>query len=139
MSVDLEIYRYQPKLKIYKPKLQMYKPVNKHLHKKNKYINWLQLPSQRKQYIKTKPTKCKISAALKRQVWETYIGKQYTGLCFCCKRTEINVFDFQNGHVVAEAKGGETNLNNLRPICALCNYSSGTHNMMEFAQKMGFL
>jgi hypothetical protein len=87
---------------------------------------------------KNKYIKSKISAALRRQVWETYIGKHYSGLCNCCKRTEINVFNFQSGHVVAEIKGGPTNLKNLRPICALCNYSSGTQHMFEFARIMGF-
>ena len=130
-SVDLDQFKYKPtKFQPTKPKLNI---------RQRKPLSWLVVPSTRNPYYqKPKVYKTKISAALKRQVWETYIGKKYEGDCFCCKRTKINVFDFHNGHVEAEARGGSTNLSNLRPICALCNYSSGTHNMFEFAQNMGF-
>ena len=85
-----------------------------------------------------KTRKKKISAALRRSVWEDNVGKYYSGYCTCCKRTEINVFDFQCGHVIAECEGGPTTLDNLKPICVLCNMSSGKEQMFEFAMRNGF-
>jgi 5-methylcytosine-specific restriction endonuclease McrA len=57
------------------------------------------------------------------------------GPCVCCKTKLISTFDFVCGHVKAEANGGETTVDNLRPICASCNSSMGTMNMQEFCRK----
>lgn len=77
--------------------------------------------------------KRRISAALRRMVWNTYIG-EYIGraTCACCGAAPITPFTFQCGHVVAEARGGPTVLQNLRPICASCNASMGTKDMRVF-------
>jgi hypothetical protein len=52
--------------------------------------------------------------------------------CPVCNTQNITPFTFQCGHIVAEAEGGPTNLENLRPICSLCNISSGRRNMKAF-------
>ncbi|NDG68463.1 MAG: hypothetical protein EB135_03170, partial [Proteobacteria bacterium] len=39
---------------------------------------------------------------------------------------------FECGHIIAEAKGGETSLENLRPICSTCNKSMKTINMNDY-------
>ncbi len=80
--------------------------------------------------------KQQVPKALKRQVWCHYIGRE-KGIsnCMCCGITEIEKDSFDCGHVIAESKGGETNLNNLRPICGSCNSSMGTQNMDEFIEK----
>lgn len=57
----------------------------------------------------------------------------HTTLCMCCKTIYITQHNFQCGHVVADANGGSTNVNNLRPICTLCNQSMGVTNMKDFA------
>jgi len=46
--------------------------------------------------------------------------------------------DFHCGHVIAEAKGGETVIENLRPICKKCNLSMGTDNLNDFRKRYGF-
>ena len=80
-----------------------------------------------------------IPKTLKRQVWETHIGREKgTGLCFCCKRQTIQQIEFHCGHYISEANGGQTTLENLRPICAQCNLSMGSKNMDEFMKKHGF-
>ena len=53
------------------------------------------------------------------------------GPCYVC-RTSISIWDFECGHVVAESNGGETTLNNLRPICGVCNKSMGTMDLEEY-------
>jgi 5-methylcytosine-specific restriction endonuclease McrA len=49
----------------------------------------------------------------------------------------MNVFDFHVGHNIPESKGGKTNINNLKPICARCNLSMGSQYSIEEWSKMG--
>jgi hypothetical protein len=46
---------------------------------------------------------------------------------------------FQCGHVIAEANGGVIHVDNLRPICSICNQSMGTENMDDFRKRCGFI
>jgi hypothetical protein len=65
--------------------------------------------------------------------WNLYIGEDKTNSkCVCCNSTTINITNFHCGHVLAEVNGGETNINNLRPICSGCNLSMGSMNMDDF-------
>ena len=83
--------------------------------------------------IKTIKPKKKISATLKRLVWNTNIGEEIGKTkCLCCKSTDITQMSFHCGHVVAEANGGELIVSNLKPICQNCNSSMGTKNMNDF-------
>ncbi len=73
-----------------------------------------------------------IPKTLRRMVWDLYIGEEFgIGKCECCSKV-IKQFEFHCGHVKSEANGGETSVENLRPICALCNLSMGKKNMDEF-------
>jgi len=72
---------------------------------------------------------------LKNQSWDVYIGKEKgVGNCFCCN-TEIDSKHFECGHVIPISKGGPDTIENLRPICSLCNRSMGSKNMAEFMKK----
>ena len=74
-----------------------------------------------------------IPKALKRAVWDKYVGEDVgRTLCLCCNHVYIRQIEFHCGHVIAEAKGGEMTIENMRPICAQCNLSMGTTNMDEF-------
>jgi hypothetical protein len=74
-----------------------------------------------------------IPKSLRVQVWDTYIGKEKGfAPCYCCNNIEIRQTIFDCGHVIAEANGGETTLENLRPICSTCNTSMGTTNLEEY-------
>ena len=80
-----------------------------------------------------KPKKKTIPKALKASVWITYIGKDIGATkCPCCNTHEITQLSFDCGHVIAEALGGKTTLENLRPICSKCNKSMRTTHMDEF-------
>jgi hypothetical protein len=48
------------------------------------------------------------------------------------------MIDFHCGHVTAEANGGVTSIENLRPICKACNLSMRTENMEEFKKRCTF-
>lgn len=81
----------------------------------------------------TRAPKQYIPKAMKRLVWDTYIGEDVgKALCTCCNHVYIRQIEFHCGHVVAEANGGQLNIDNLRPICAQCNLSMRTMNMEEF-------
>jgi hypothetical protein len=80
-----------------------------------------------------KAKKKKISAAIKKLVWNINIGEDIgKSKCMCCQSTDITQMSFNCGHIVAEAKGGATIVSNLKPICQNCNSSMGTINMNEF-------
>lgn len=65
--------------------------------------------------------------------WNLYIGEdKNSSKCVCCNSTTINITSFHCGHVIAEVNGGETNINNLRPVCSGCNLSMASMNMDDF-------
>jgi hypothetical protein len=85
---------------------------------------------------KQKSKKATIPKVLKNAVWDKYIGKEHgIGNCNCCQ-ANIDAKHFECGHVISESKGGELCIENLRPVCGLCNKSMGTMDMNEFVSKL---
>ena len=77
----------------------------------------------------------KIPKHIKTLIWNEYIGAEFPqGRCYCCQKEKIDQRNFHCGHVIAESKGGDLNIKNLRPICAACNASVGTQSMNEFTK-----
>jgi 5-methylcytosine-specific restriction endonuclease McrA len=88
-------------------------------------------------YNSQKYRKKRISATLKRLVWNMNIGETIgKSKCVCCKTTDITQLSFHCGHIIPESKGGETVVSNLRPICQNCNSSMGTINMNDFMKTL---
>lgn len=78
-----------------------------------------------------------IPKALKVSVWHKYIGEDNgKAKCLCCEITDITQSKFHCGHVIAEANGGDSNVDNLRPICETCNKSMGTTNVNDFKMNL---
>jgi hypothetical protein len=78
----------------------------------------------------------KIPKNIRSLVWNKYIGADITAAkCMCCREEKITINNWHCGHVLAEARGGDTTINNLRPICAPCNSSMGTKSMNEFTEE----
>ena len=78
-------------------------------------------------------TKAKIPSAVRKIVWNTYIGKDIIkGKCLCCNAEELTGTNFECGHVKSEKNGGEITIDNLRPICSNCNKSIGSKDIDEF-------
>lgn len=84
----------------------------------------------------TKSGKKNISKDLKREVWMKYVGPTIMSTCFCCGKREISNDKYEAGHIVAEACGGLTSVDNLRPICSSCNKSMGVENMISYAKRV---
>jgi len=76
-----------------------------------------------------KNKKKKISPKLRILVWKKEYGDDNTGKCPKCNIIiNNNANGFHCGHITSEFNGGLTSLENLRPICANCNYKMGKNN-----------
>ena len=79
----------------------------------------------------------KIPAAVRNIVWYKYVAHgQAEGRCFCCKCAITHV-NFEVGHVQSFANGGDSTIENFRPLCGNCNKSMGKQNLIEFMAKYG--
>jgi hypothetical protein len=86
-----------------------------------------------------KSKKKSIPKVVKDLSWNKWVGEDIAKTkCMCCCINEIKMNSFHCGHVVAEANGGKTTVDNLRPICAACNLSMGTENLDDFKKRCGF-
>ena len=87
----------------------------------------------------TKETKLKkyIPKALREQVWLINFGKKYQHKCYSkwCNNI-IDVFNYEVGHNIPESKGGETKIDNLKPICSRCNKSMNNKYTIEQWNKL---
>ena len=87
------------------------------------------MPGQRKKTI---------PKILKDLTWQKWIGDDIAkAKCLCCGINEIKMNSFHCGHVISEADGGPTTVDNLRPVCATCNLSMRTQNMEKFKGQHG--
>jgi hypothetical protein len=84
------------------------------------------------------PKKKSIPKILKDLTWQRWIGDDIAkAKCLCCGVNEIKMNSFHCGHVISEADGGPTTVDNLRPVCATCNLSMRTQNMEKFKVQHG--
>ena len=74
----------------------------------------------------------KISKAKRRRVWQKRNNKNsLLGKCFVCK-CNIDYDSFESGHIVSYFWGGSTSLDNLEPICSICNKDMGIDNLLKY-------
>lgn len=100
---------------------------------KDKKINKLKLKIKELEQIininnfsKKKRKKAYVGVILKTQVWNTYIGVDYGKIrCPHCLENDITQLHFEFGHIIAQSEGGETSVENSRPLCDQCNKSIG--------------
>ena len=80
-----------------------------------------------------------ISSKTREKVWEIHIGDSMKGKCYCCDDPiKFSSAGWHCGHILAESKGGNITIDNLRPVCAGCNLSMGTMHMKDFFIQNGF-
>jgi 5-methylcytosine-specific restriction endonuclease McrA len=97
------------------------------------------LPEPTPAPLEDKKKKQKIPSKVRYDVWATYIGSHIAEhKCICCKRVTIKQTDFEVGHVLSEAHGGTLEINNLRPICSVCNKSMQSRNMVDYVKQYGY-
>jgi hypothetical protein len=81
--------------------------------------------------------KKKVPTALRNQVWIQHFGEIFRAKCPTTWCTNyITPFSFEAGHDIPESKGGPTVLENLIPICSMCNKSMGnSHTFQEWCTR----
>ena len=85
---------------------------------------------------KVKKIKRAIPKKIKQEIWNRYIGAEKgTELCLVCNIEKISQMGFVVGHIIAESLGGTNTIDNLRPICAGCNSSMATCNMIDYTRE----
>lgn len=83
----------------------------------------------------------RISQETRSEVWQQYeaMTENHSFLkgnfCYCCQQREINSFNFECGHRVSLARGGKTQLSNLRPLCLVCIRAMGTSDLDAFVKQ----
>ena len=96
-----------------------------------KYIELL-LQNKNISKIRKYKKKCRIPATIRNSLWQKYFNKSTEGKWCCCKFETISRGNFDCGHIISEHNGGLVTLDNLKPICRLCNSCMSTMNMDEF-------
>jgi hypothetical protein len=108
---------------------------------KNSLVNVSKLHSKIWQEIKQQNKKIinKLPKIKKQEIWSTYIGLDIgKRKCLCCNLNDITQFEFHSAHIIPKSKGGNSTIENLRPICSLCNLSMGDKNMIDFMEENGY-
>jgi 5-methylcytosine-specific restriction endonuclease McrA len=101
---------------------------------KKKYKN-IEAKKKKQEKEETNKLRKSIPKSLKILVWDKNIGKEKgIGECDVCK-SNIDSKNFECGHIISVKYGGETNIENLLPICSSCNKSMGPQNLLEFKEK----
>lgn len=78
-----------------------------------------------------KARKARINKALRLAVWAGRFRVEARP-CPVCETALITPFDFECGHVVAEASGGRTDVTNLVPVCRTCNGAMQREHLWRF-------
>ena len=76
--------------------------------------------------------------SVRMNVWTQNVGEVYTADCFMNCGNKITIQNFECGHIVAVKNGGSNMIDNLKPICSLCNKSMGATNLYEYAKFYGY-
>ena len=76
-----------------------------------------------------------IPKCVRNALWINFFKTEREGKCRCCLRETISIGNFHAGHIKAHANGGSTTLDNLVPICMLCNLSMQKMDLKEFIVK----
>lgn len=86
-------------------------------------------------------TKKNIPDSLRAQVYTRYIlslddeERKFYVRCPCCQNVIIDPFSFECGHILAESKGGGINIDNLIPLCRVCNRGMNVESVRDYMKK----
>lgn len=94
-----------------------------------RYPHYLTMPHIPLNYRK------RIGKQLRRNVWKKRHMTAIMGPCYVCNKS-IEFDEFECGHIVSVFSGGDTTINNLEPICKMCNSDMGTEHLTTFKEKL---
>jgi 5-methylcytosine-specific restriction endonuclease McrA len=87
--------------------------------------------------IKIKMRKAFITRATKKSSWNAWVEcgiDDANTTCPICK-AKLNVWDSHYGHIKSEKNGGDMSVENIIPICMVCNTSIGSKNLDEICKE----
>ena len=77
-----------------------------------------------------------IPMAVRRAVWGKWNHHDSnTGSCYVCD-ADLKFTDMECGHVVAHVLGGKSDIDNLMPICRVCNRDMGIQNLEAYRSQI---
>jgi hypothetical protein len=82
---------------------------------------------------KNKPSPT-IPLSIRKQVWRVHNGNVGSSGCFVCNNV-ITALEYECGHIIPRSKGGENTIDNLLPICGICNKSMSDTHLFEYVEK----
>jgi 5-methylcytosine-specific restriction endonuclease McrA len=77
----------------------------------------------------------RVTGPLRERVWAKRNARNLDGACFVCEKP-VTFSAFESGHVISVYHGGPTTLDNLEPICKVCNRDMGVQNLDAYKQEM---
>jgi len=77
-----------------------------------------------------------LSQGLRHKIWTKTYGEEFKVECDCCNLSIINPFNCVWGHILSHAEGGDTGIDNMKPICNCCNASMGKKHMNEYKKEV---
>ena len=83
--------------------------------------------------VKQPPKRQTIPSSVRHKVWVETNGENWNGRCFICDKS-IDITNFHCGHDIAASKGGSISVENLKPVCSVCNLSMGTRKIDEMKE-----
>jgi hypothetical protein len=102
---------------------------------KNSYTHCYDCNKKDESDVETIYKKEVICKTVRNVLWFIHFGDVRTAKCKCCLVEDISISCYHVGHVIAEANGGKTSMENLLPMCMLCNTSIGKQNVNDFIKK----
>ncbi len=75
--------------------------------------------------------------SVREEVWLRTCGERFSHPCitrWCSNR--ITVFDFHVAHNIPSSRGGMNSFENLKPMCARCNYAMGNRYTIDEWQRV---
>lgn len=79
-----------------------------------------------------------ITKIARHYLWIRDYGNVAESKCCCCGINVIFETTAEAGHIVAHAKGGSSELDNLKLICRTCNTDMGTEDMRDFMKRNNY-
>ena len=102
---------------------------------KNSYTHCYDCNKKDDSDVETIYKKEPICKTVRNVLWYIHYGDIRLAKCKCCLVEDISISCYHVGHVIAEANGGKTSMENLLPMCMLCNTSIGKQNVADFIKK----
>jgi hypothetical protein len=104
------------------------------------FLDFLEYPDDVVPYYQGPRQRKAISKQLRTKVWQKEFGTATVReKCPLCKEIDLHLNEpkgFDCGHIISHHNGGETELDNLRPICAICNSKMRIQNWDAYVAKM---